>query len=76
MDKDRFKSVVSALKRYELTEGQKRFVDLTEQYFDEHGTLNEEQESVLEGVYREQKKWGMIKGFPERGVLRSSHDRE
>jgi hypothetical protein len=58
MDKGRFKSIVSALKQYPLTEVEKRFVRLTEQHFAEKGILNEEQESVLEGIYREKKKYG------------------
>ncbi len=71
MDKDRFKSVVSVLKRYELTKGQKRFVQLTEQYFYEKGILNDEQESALEGIYREQKKWGKSQASPNKDPSRT-----
>ncbi len=45
---------------------------MTEQYFDEKGILNDEQESVLEGMYGEQKKWGRIAGLPEKGSVKNS----
>jgi hypothetical protein len=72
MDKGRFKSIVSALKQYALTEGERRFVGLTERYFAEKGILNEEQESALEGIYREKKKYGKGMGFPEKGSVKNS----
>jgi len=72
MDKGRFKSIVSALKQYPLTEVEKRFVRLTEQHFAEKGILNEEQESVLEGIYREKKKNGKVIGFPEHRSVKNS----
>jgi len=72
MDKRRFKSIVSGLKQYALNEGEKRFVDLTEQYFAVKGILNEEQESALEGIYREKKKWGKAIGFPKKGSAKNS----
>ena len=72
MDKGRFKSIVSALKQYPLTEVEKRFVHLTEQHFSEKGILNEEQESVLEGIYREKKKNGKAIGFPEHRSVKNS----
>ena len=73
MDRGRFKSIVSALKQYVLTEREKRFVELTAQHFAEKEILNEEQESVLEGIYREKKKWGKIIGFPGKEYLKSSN---
>ena len=72
MDKCRFKSIVSGLKQYALTEGEKRFVDLTEQYFAEKGILNEEQETALEGIHREKKKWGKRIGLHEKGSVKNS----
>jgi len=72
MDKLRFKSIVSALKQYVLTEVEKRFVVLTEQHFAEKGILNEEQESVLEGIYREKRKLGKGIGLPDKGSVKSS----
>ena len=37
MDKAKFKCIVSALKQYGLSGGEKRFVELTELYFREKG---------------------------------------
>ena len=45
---------------------------LTEHYFAEKGILNEEQESVLEGIYREKKKLGKGIGLPKKGSVKSS----
>ena len=71
MDIGQFKSIVSALRRYALTEGEKHFVDLAEVYFAEKGVLNEEQKSVLEGIYREKKKWGKIIDPPEKEFVKN-----
>ena len=72
MDKVRLNSITSALRQYALTEAEKQFVKLAEQHFDKNGILNEEQESALEGIYREKKKWGKGIGFPEKGSFKSS----
>ena len=72
MDKGRFNSIVSALKQYALTDGEKRFVDLTGQIFAEKGILNEEQESALDGIYREKRKWGKGIGSPGKESVKNS----
>jgi len=72
MDRERFKSVVLSLKRYKLTEGEKRFVELIEEFFNRNGNLNEEQKSLLGGIYREKKKWGEIVDLPEKGPVNKS----
>ena len=53
MDKGRFGSMVTALGRCELTYLEKQFVGRIEEYFEENGMLTEQQESILEGIYRE-----------------------
>ena len=53
MDKERFKNIISGLDRYELTGLEKRFVQSVGQYFKEKSILTDQQESILEGVYRE-----------------------
>ncbi len=53
MEKERLKCIVSGLNRYELTELEKGFVGSVEQYFKQEGKLTEQQESILEGLYRE-----------------------
>jgi uncharacterized membrane-anchored protein len=56
MNEDRFKCILSVLNRYELTWREKQFVEAVKRYFNENGILTEQQESILEGIYRE-KKW-------------------
>jgi hypothetical protein len=59
MDKERLECIMSGLNRYELTGLEKRFVQSVEQYFQEKSMLTNQQESILEGVYRE--KTGFIR---------------
>ena len=72
MDKDRFKSILSALKQDVLTEVEKHFVVLIEQHFAEKGILNEEQESALEGIYKEKRKYWKTIDFSEKRSIKSS----
>jgi hypothetical protein len=53
-----FKFLTSELKRYELTEIEKRFVSLAGEHFTRRGILSEQQETVLRGIYTEKKRWG------------------
>ena len=59
MDKERLKCIISGLNRFELTGLEKRFVQSVEQSFKEKSMLTDQQESILEGVYRE--KTGLIR---------------
>ena len=59
MDKERLDCILSGLNRYELTGLEKRCVQSVGQYFKEKSMLTEQQESILEGVYRE--KTGFIR---------------
>ncbi len=59
MDKERLQCIMSGLNRYELTGLEKQFVQSVKQYFKEKSMLTEQQESILEGVYRE--KTGLIR---------------
>jgi hypothetical protein len=59
MDKERLQCIMSGLNRYELTRLEKRFVQSVEHYFQEKSMLTNQQESILEGVYRE--KTGFIR---------------
>jgi uncharacterized membrane-anchored protein len=56
MDQERFKCVLSLLERHELTLRERQFVEAVEKYFSENGKITTQQESVLEGIYRE-KMW-------------------
>ena len=53
MHKDRLKCIVSGLTRFELTGLEKRFVQSVEEYFNQNNLLTNQQESILEGLYRE-----------------------
>jgi uncharacterized membrane-anchored protein len=53
MDQERFKCILSLLERYELTLREKQFVKAVEKYLNENGKVTDQQESVLEGIYRE-----------------------
>jgi hypothetical protein len=53
MDKERLECIMSGLNRYELTGLEKRFVQSVGQYFKEKSMLTDQQESILERVYRE-----------------------
>jgi uncharacterized membrane-anchored protein len=56
MDQERFKRIRSLLEQYELTMREKQFLEAVEKYFSENGKVTDQQESVLEGIYRE-KMW-------------------
>jgi hypothetical protein len=53
MDQERLARIISGLNRYKLTGLEKRFVLSVGQYFREKRMLTDQQESILEGVYRE-----------------------
>ena len=53
MDQGRFKCILSTLERYGLTLGEEQFVEAVKKYFNENGMLTDQQESILEGIYRE-----------------------
>jgi uncharacterized membrane-anchored protein len=53
MDQERLKCILSVLERYELTLREKQFVEAVEKYFNENAKITDQQESVLEGIYRE-----------------------
>jgi hypothetical protein len=53
MDPKRFKHILSLLKRDELTWRESQFVEAVDKYFNENGNVTDQQESVLEGIYKE-----------------------
>ncbi len=57
MNAEKLRCIVSGLNRYELTELEQRFVQSVEQYFNHEGKLTDQQESILEGLYREKSRW-------------------
>ena len=57
MDRERFRCIVSVLGRCELTTLEKQFVERLKEYFGKNGILTDQQESILEGIYREKIRW-------------------
>jgi hypothetical protein len=57
MSKERLKCIISGLTRYELTGVEKRFVQSIEHCFKQESLLTDQQESILEGIYREKTRW-------------------
>jgi len=57
MTPKRLSSILSGLKRFELTQREKQFLELVKAYFGERGGLTEEQETILEGIHREKMNW-------------------
>ena len=57
MKRERLKAITAGLNRYELSVQEQRFVQSIERYFNQHGRLTDQQESILEGIYREKMRW-------------------
>ncbi len=53
MKYERLKCILSSLEVNELTLRERQFVEAVEKYFHEKGKITDQQESVLEGIYRE-----------------------
>ena len=53
MDQKRFKCILFLLEHYELTAREKQFIEAVEKYFRENRNVTEQQESILNGIYRE-----------------------
>jgi uncharacterized membrane-anchored protein len=53
MNQERFKCILSVLERDELTLRERQFVEAVRKYLNENGNVTDQQESVLEGIYKE-----------------------
>ncbi len=67
MDERRFNHILGELKYYDLNDLERRFVDAVIHFFQQEQRLTEQQESILEGLYREKARWARI------GVIRRKH---
>jgi len=67
MNRERFKRIVSVLGQDELTLRERLFVEAVKIYFNENSRLTDQQESILEGIYKE-KIW-MKKTFSSQNNL-------
>jgi uncharacterized membrane-anchored protein len=70
MDQERLKRIVSVLERDELTLRERQFVEAVKKYLNENGRVTDQQESLLEGIYKE-KIW-MRRAFKQNHLLRGS----
>jgi uncharacterized membrane-anchored protein len=70
MDQERLKRILSLLERHELTLRERQFVQAVDMYFNENGKVTDQQESVLEGIYRE-KMWIRKAFFSRRHRLKN-----
>ena len=57
MNSDRSKCIMAGLGHYELTLLEKKFVGRVKEYIQKNGMITEQQESILEGIYREKIRW-------------------
>lgn len=71
MDQERFKRIQSALERHGLTLREKLFVEAVKKYFKENGKITDQQESLLEGIYRE-KEWTRKTYFNQNNLSKGS----
>jgi len=76
MDLSRLNSIVSGLNDFKLTQHEKRFLELVEASFGERGRLTEEQETMLEGIYREKLKWARLGLISRERTVRGPISRE
>jgi len=53
MDQERLKRIISVLERDELTLRERQFIEAVRKYLNEKGRLTDQQESLLEGIYKE-----------------------
>jgi hypothetical protein len=67
MDEKRLNHILVELKYYDLSDLERRFVDTVKHFFQQEQRLTDQQESILEGLYREKIRWARI------GVIRKKH---
>jgi hypothetical protein len=56
MNEQKLKGIASALGRCELSPLERQFLGRVRDYFEEKGQLTEQQESILQGIYRDKLK--------------------
>jgi hypothetical protein len=71
MDQGRFKRIVSVLERDELTLRERQFVEAVKKYLNENGAVTDQQESLLEGIYKE-KIWMRKTSFSQNNLPKGS----
>ena len=71
MDQERFERIVSVLERDELTLRERQFVEAVKRYLNENGRVTDQQESLLEGIYKE-KIWMRKTFFSQNNLSKGS----
>ena len=71
MDRGRLKHIVSVLERDELTLRERQFVEAMKKYLNEDKKVTDQQESVLEGIYKE-KIWMRKAFFSQNNLSKAS----
>ena len=69
MEEKRFKCILLLLEHYELTVRERQFIEAVEKYFHENRKVTDQQESILQGIYKE-KIWARKALFSESHVLK------
>jgi uncharacterized membrane-anchored protein len=65
MDRKKFQHITACLSCYDLNGREKQFVAQVREYFMSRGHLTEQQEAILQNMYKEKLKWaklGLITG--------------
>jgi hypothetical protein len=70
MDQKRLRCIVTSLSGYELNSRERQFVDWAVECFTSKKSLTQQQESILEGIYREKMRWAKLGLITKRGAAR------
>ena len=70
MDSKRLNYLIFRLNRFELTQCEKKFIELAKGCYIDKGGLTEQQEMILEGIYKEKLKWAKLGLVREKNIAR------
>ncbi len=70
MDRKRLNYLISRLKRFELTQCEKKFIELAKGCSRGKGKLTEQQEIILEGICKEKLRWAKLGLIREKNIAR------
>ncbi len=65
--------LIHRLNRFELTRRERQFIELTKGYFAEKGSLNDQQQVILEGLYNEKLRWARLGLIKEKSKANDQH---
>jgi hypothetical protein len=70
MDRKRLNYLISRLNRFELTQCEKKFIELAKGCYRDKEKLTEQQEMILEGIYKEKLRWAKLGLIREKNIAR------